>query len=235
MKKFILLLILILTLPVSALNWDYNNDRIVDWQDLGTFANGWLNPYDLISFSSFANEWMLEEPGTLMNYNNVGDDNAKGCYGEYYINYPDDIYYQSIQTFTPLTDYTITAFGLKVYRIGNAGTLRAWLYPINESGYPTGIPYAGGGYITWGSVALSVITDNPEGEWRILRLNTPTPLTAGTTYAIVVTNTASLTSSKACWRYATNGKYDLGTASYSEMGTYYNFSPSDFMFETYGE
>jgi hypothetical protein len=59
MKKFILLLILITTLPVSALNWDYNADIFVDYQDLYYFADGWLDDNDFVDFSEFAIEWKL--------------------------------------------------------------------------------------------------------------------------------------------------------------------------------
>lgn len=86
------------------------------------------------------------------------------------------------QTFTAISNHTITSVRLKLYRVGTAGNLTVSVratHPIGSYDWPSGPDLASG------SINSDLITENGLGDWYEIQLTPAITVTAGTKYAIV--------------------------------------------------
>ena len=86
------------------------------------------------------------------------------------------------QTFLTVAAYSITSVKLKLFRIGNIGTVTVSIRAVDGNSKPTG------GDLTSGTLTGSTITTNTNGAWYEISLTLYT-LSAATEYAIVFRNT----------------------------------------------
>ena len=152
----------------------------------------------------------------------TGDDSAVDIYGENWY----------AQSFTTNDAYYITSVRLKIYRVGNPGTLTVSIRAADVLGAPSGSDR------TSGTINANTITTGTGGAWYEIEFSSQWPLQANTQYTIVVRAVAGDSSNYVCWRF------DDGDATYAN-GTYVSSSnsgmgwatdtDSDFMFSTWGE
>jgi hypothetical protein len=129
------------------------------------------------------------------------------------------------QIFIPQTTHAITSFKIYGYRVNNSGTVYFGVKSVSG-----GVPYS---FLTISSIAQASI---PTGSaWIELTLETPYILTAGTSYALVLTAPfATGAGGQMCWMFNTEGGYSNGAfflyngSSWSEQSGY------DLMFMEYG-
>jgi len=164
------------------------------------------------------NETIEAKSGPAVDQQHItGDDNYKYTTASYW----------EAQTFTPAASHKLRFVRLKLYRSGTPGSCTVSIKAVDGSGRPTGLDLAQAIFDG------NALTEDTNGHWYRIDFPTPTDVTAGTQYAIVVRSAGSSlrwrcdTSSPAyaggCREYSTNG----GTSWTSD----YNV---DFMFEEYG-
>ena len=106
---------------------------------------------------------------TLYEYYNSGDDGYADVY---------DIAWKA-QTFTPAIAHKITSVKLKLYRVGNPGTVTVSI-KATSNGHPTGEDLCSG------TTNGNTLTTDLAGEWREITLGNGYDLSAAVKYAIVV-------------------------------------------------
>ncbi|MFC2032747.1 choice-of-anchor R domain-containing protein [Chloroflexota bacterium] len=148
--------------------------------------------------------------------------------------------YQTVcyaQTFTAESNHNVTSVRLKLYRIGNPGTVIVSIRATDGSGHSTGPD------LTSGTTDGNTLTDVSPGEWRQIPL-AGYPLLSGTKYAIVVRISGGDVDNHIRWRWEQHAlpvtsPYTGGNA---EMGSNYGASwvkagfasfDRDFMFEVF--
>jgi len=87
-----------------------------------------------------------------------------------------------VQTFTPVTSYTIYQIRLKLWRTGEPGTLTIGIYATNELGYPNGEALCS--TTTNGN---TLAESSLEAFYRQVTFETGVSLISGTRYAIMLT------------------------------------------------
>ena len=161
-------------------------------------------------------------PATLYEYYNTGDDFSGYVRGANW----------SAQTFTPSVAHKITSVKLKLYRLGNPGTVTVSIKATDGSGHPTGTDLCSG------TIDGNTLTPTSPGLWYEITLGAGYNLAANTKYAIVVRATAGSSGNEVEWRadssspaYA-SGNCELSTNSGSSWTRYTAY---DYMFEEWGE
>lgn len=131
------------------------------------------------------------------------------------------------QTFTAADNYTASGVQIKLYRLGDPGTVTVSLR-ATAAGVPTGAD------LVSGSINGSSLTTNVGGGWEEATFSSSQALTSGTVYAIVVRATsASYPYSAVYWRLdSTSPTYAGGSYIYSSDSgsTWTAYAAGDFMF-----
>lgn len=146
-------------------------------------------------------------------------------------------YYGNIwgaQTFTlgtvgTNTAHTITSVKIKLYRVGNPGTITVSIKDIT-----TGLP--SGADLCSGTLDGNSLTTNTAGEVKEITLGAGTILSASTQYAIVVKATAGDASNYFMWAISNSGGYAGGRLCESANGgsTWTGYNGNDLFFDEYG-
>jgi hypothetical protein len=126
------------------------------------------------------------------------------------------------QTFTPAQNYTIASVKLFLYRSSVTGTITVTI-TTTSGGLPTTTILA-----TATNDGTGITTDT-NGAWYEFTFAVPADLTASTNYAIVL---EAVNTNSVWWKYLATGTYAGGHADYYN-GTWNDYSPRDFNFETY--
>ncbi len=153
------------------------------------------------------------------NYN-TGDD---GDYDIYGVNW-------GSQTFTPVLVHMISKLKLKLFRVGDPGTVNISI-KLASGGKPIG------GDLCVGTIEGTDLTLSANGEWYEITLGDGYTFAADTQYAIVVKAVGGDSGNKVSWRADTSSPtYAGGTVCTSsdsgiDWGT---ISAADFMFEEWG-
>lgn len=132
------------------------------------------------------------------------------------------------QTFTTVGAITVTSIKLKIYRLGDPGTVTVALY-ATTAGKPSGAAIVSNDFTG---------TDLPtSADWYEFDI-TDTELAASTMYAIVVYCTSLNSSNSLKWRIdAADSTYTGGDFCYSnDAGSNWDIGAgADFMFDVWGE
>jgi len=134
------------------------------------------------------------------------------------------------QTFTPVSDHIIGKVMLKLFRVGDPGTITVSIKPTS-GGKPVGADLCSG------TILGTDITDNANGEWYEISLGNGFDLDVGAQYAIVVRAPDGDASNKVSWRAdITDPTFTGGTfVSSSDSGVDWSVvSGVDCMFEEWG-
>lgn len=156
---------------------------------------------------------------TLYEHYNTGDNNAELT----------DALWVCSHTFTPQITHNITLVKLKVYRLGNPGTITVGIR-ATSGGVPTG------SNLTSGAFNGDAITTDGDGDWIEVEL-TPYRLSVSTKYAIVLTSLAEHDSNSLYWRSEANSPiYTRGALCWSNDGglSWTEYPNQDMMFEEWG-
>lgn len=168
----------------------------------------------------------------------VGIASADTMYENYYntddwggLFYTGSLFYYG-QTFTPSISHNITSVDVRMYRMGApGGNIVANIY-ATSGGLPNGASLASG------SIAGSTVPVFPTYGWMSITLTTPTTLTAGTKYAIVLTNTGGSGGIDDlyvwCGGGCGTGTYSGGDYCYNDGGVWGNYANYDLGFREYG-
>ena len=142
--------------------------------------------------------------------------------------------YKMGQTFSSSTPFTITSASALLYRTGGyTGTITAEIYSTTGSpAYPTGSA------LTSGTTNGGTLPTASPYEWRSISL-TPYALSAGTTYALVLSASGGSSGTSPRWRYdGTSPTYSNGMYGRSSSGGSWSTgsmdSSRDNMFRIYG-
>ena len=130
------------------------------------------------------------------------------------------------QTFTASDTYTASGVQLKLYKLGDPGTVTVSLR-ATAAGLPTGAD------LVSGTTDGDSLTTSAGGEWREITFTATQALTSGTVYAVVVRATSGDASNTVYWRHdSTSPSYTGGSYIYSaDSGSSWTASASaDFMF-----
>ena len=93
------------------------------------------------------------------------------------------------QSFTASSAYTMTAVGLKLYKIGSPGTITVTIYLAdNSTNKPTG------SILATGTTSGNTLTTDTNGEWRVITFVSSIDLTNGEEYVIVCQAAGHVTS-----------------------------------------
>jgi len=148
---------------------------------------------------------------------NTGDDGYK---------YTTATYWEA-QTFTSVATHKLRFVRLKLYRAGTPGSCTISIKAVDGSGHPTGLDLAQAIFDG------NTLTEDTNGHWYRIDFPTPTDVTGGTQYAIVVRSAGS----SLRWRCdTTSPTYTGGRREYSTNGgtSWTSDANVDFMFEEYG-
>ena len=135
------------------------------------------------------------------------------------------------QSFTPSVNYTIGSVKLYLEKgVGTVGNVTVAIYTADANHYPTGAALA------TGTTPGDTLTTDDAGEEREITFSTPTDLTSGTVYCIVV---RAITSDNTLEVKAKDsGTYSGGKLTYSNNGgvawNQYGGNAKDALFKTYG-
>jgi len=135
------------------------------------------------------------------------------------------------QSFAPQVAHTINGVILKLYRVGNPGTLTLSVY-ATSGGFPTGSP------LVTTTFDGNVLTAVSPGENKTITFAAGTPLTAGVTYAIVLSGATQDLTNYVNWRRdnaSSGATYPRGTAivSLDNGATWINVANTDNMFQEF--
>jgi hypothetical protein len=160
---------------------------------------------------------------------------------EYY-NTGDDLAYSEIcgnlwwkaQTFTPTTTHKITKVKLKMYKMGNLGTLNAGVRATDTNGHPTGQDLCSG------TIDANTFTTDTNGQWYEIGLGGGCNLSANTKYAVVIRVPNCTYPNSVAWRFdGSSATYSSGNIEITyDGGSSWTCCASyawDFMFEEWGE
>jgi len=153
-------------------------------------------------------------------YYNTNDDNAGQLYGATWLG----------QTFTPATSHLLLYAKLKIYKVGNPGTVTVSIRATSGS-VPTGADLASG------TTDGDTLTTSSPGEWRTITLLPGVSLTAGTMYAICIRATGGDASNYIWFRAdVSSPSYTGGTQvnSANSGSTWGSTATTDAMFEEWG-
>jgi len=141
----------------------------------------------------------------------------------------------SVQTFTtnatlPGTSHTINTIRLKLYQLGEAGTLAVGIRATNSSGAPIGLD------LSSGTLGGDTITTDAGGIWYDIEVDEIT-LAANTSYAIVSRGTGANATNTLGWRYNSTGATYSGGNRWSSIDggvTWVSDAGADYVFEVFG-
>jgi len=153
-------------------------------------------------------------------YYNTNDDNDRDGYGTNWM----------AQTFTPETDHIIGSVKLKLFRVGDPGTITVSI-KATSGGKPMGADLCSG------TIEGTEITLDTNGEWYEISLGDGFDLDIGAQYAIVIKAVDGDASNKVSWRAdITSPTYTGGTyCDSSDSGVDWStYSGVDCMFEEWG-
>ena len=134
------------------------------------------------------------------------------------------------QTFTPQEVHMISKVKLKLFRVGDPGTIQVSIR-ATSSGEPTG------GNLCSGTIEGDVITEDSNGEWYEITLGSGYTFEKDVMYAIVVRAVSGDASNKISWcANLADATYSGGTVcTSSDSGVDWGIiSGADFMFEEWG-
>lgn len=134
------------------------------------------------------------------------------------------------QTFTPTVDHMIASVKLKLFRVGNPGTITVSI-KATSGGKPIGADLCSG------TIEGNTITTDTNGDWYEIPLGNGFNLDIGAQYAIIVRAPDGDTDNKLSWRAdIADATYSGGTyCSSSDSGTDWStYSGVDCMFEEWG-
>ena len=134
------------------------------------------------------------------------------------------------QTFTVQTSHMVSKVKLKLFRVGDPGTIRVSI-KNTTAGKPSGAD------LCFGTIEGTDITENTNGEWYEITLGSGYTFEAGLMYAIVVRAVGGDSSNKVSWRAnLVDATYSGGTTcTSSDSGVDWGIiSGADFMFEEWG-
>lgn len=140
--------------------------------------------------------------------------------------------YKICETFRSGSGFTMTSVQLKLYRVGNCGTVTVALFATTGTpAYPTGSALASS------TIAQANISTNTAGTWNSVSL--AYTIAANTSYAFVVSCTGGNSSNAVFWRCdATSPTYTNGMAGRSTSSSTWSAgsmdTTKDNMFRTYG-
>jgi hypothetical protein len=136
--------------------------------------------------------------------------------------------YFRAQTWVATQNYTASQIKVKVYRVGNPGTVNVALWSI-----VAGDPSAA---LATGTFNGNAVTDVTTGEWVTITLSVTVAIVSGTSYAVVLDDASSDASNKIMWRTDDDAGYAGGLYKWSDDSgsTWYDQSSDDLMFEIYG-
>lgn len=169
--------------------------------------------------------------GTLYESVTSGNDSSRQMYS--WVSGQTTYGYRLAQTFTPSGNHTVKAIRIKVYKIGNPGTLTVAITATN-AGHPSGAALCSGSYN-----ADSITTDT-SGQWITVSLGSGTALTAGTKYALYCWfNGGSSGNSDGFIRHGLYWLCDASTPAYAggnaetsdSEGVVWTAQTEDFLFE----
>lgn len=148
---------------------------------------------------------------------NIGDDGYK---------YTTPSYWEA-ETFTPVANHMLRYVRLKLYRLATPGLCTVSIKAVDGSGHPTGVDLA------QATFDGNAVTEDEGGYWYRIKFPTPTNVSGGTQYAIVLRSAGY----QLRWRCDTSSPaYAGGRREYStDTGTtWISDDGTDFMFEEYG-
>jgi len=134
------------------------------------------------------------------------------------------------QTFTPVTDHIIGKVKLKLFRVGDPGTITVSI-KATSGGKPVGADLCSG------TILGTDLTDNTNGDWYEISFGDGFDLDIGAVYAIIVRAPSGDASNKVSWRAdITDPTFTGGTfVSSSDSGVDWSIvSGVDCMFEEWG-
>jgi hypothetical protein len=138
------------------------------------------------------------------------------------------------QTFTPTTTHKITKVKLKMYKMGNLGTLNAGVRATDTNGHPTGQDLCSG------TIDANTFTTDTNGQWYEIGLGGGCNLSANTKYAVVIRVPNCTYPNSVAWRFdGSSATYSSGNIEITyDGGSSWTCCASyawDFMFEEWGE
>lgn len=141
---------------------------------------------------------------SLFEYYNIEDNDIMSIVNPYW----------KAQTFTPSISHKVLKLRLKLYRVGNPGTLIISIRATDVEGKPTGPDLASG------TIDGNTFTTDPEGAWYDIYLGEGTILYSGVKYAIVAGTTGPYIdwNNRAPWKTADPSSYGGGMAASSDDG-----------------
>ncbi|MHA1290307.1 MAG: glycoside hydrolase family 78 protein, partial [Candidatus Thorarchaeota archaeon] len=136
----------------------------------------------------------------------------------------------SAQSFTTSDVFTVTSVDLKLYRIGNPGTITVSIRETDGDGYPTGNDLCSGTYDG------NTITTDTDGVWYEIAVGDGADLSDSTKYAIVVRATSGDFDNKIGWRADDSNDYSYGRRDYSnDSGSSWDpLGTHDMLFRVWG-
>jgi hypothetical protein len=148
------------------------------------------------------------------------DDTDNACYDDNYI----------AQTFASGSSaIDIISVKLRVKRTGDPGAITAGIYAVDGDSKPTGSA------LTSGTLDYKDLIDDGDTEWIVLPL-TSYPLSASTTYAIVISAAGGDASNKYDVRSVGTGTYSDGNILTSDdAGSSWTAGSGDALFDLYGD
>ena len=155
-------------------------------------------------------------------YYNTGDNNAEIINDRYWF----------AQTFTPTEGHRVISVKLKLFRLGNPGTVTVGIRTTDVNGHPTDADLCSG------TINGNTLTTHTLGAWYEITLGIGYALNADTKYAIVVRVPNGDNDNRISWRSEDNsptyaggcGEYSLNSGS-----SWTSFATVDCMFEEWGE
>jgi hypothetical protein len=153
----------------------------------------------------------------LQDYYNTGDTGNTGVSSSYWL----------CQTFTPSANYNIGSVKLFLFKSGTPGTVTCYIQNTTSN-------KPNGSILATGTTNGDTLPTGSPYKWREITFSSPTSLSSGTKYAIVLKCSAA---SQAClWRYdGTSPTYSGGSyGSSNNSGVSWTMSTIvDLLFETY--
>lgn len=137
--------------------------------------------------------------------------------------------YIRAQTWTATGIYIASQIKVKVYRVGDPGTVTVALWDI--SGGDPDSSQASGTFVG------GDVTTNVAGEWVTITLDSSVSIVKDTVYAVILDDSSSSASNQIYWRVDNNALYAGGIVKWSaDSGSTWNDqSTDDLMFEIWGE
>ena len=188
------------------------------------YEQRWGSSYDLVQeiggvlklttsgeqyFGQSISSLRIMAPGVFADSLSVADMEDEKLISDYYIDLTDTdvpIYGAewSSQTFTASDSYEISGVDVRIYRVGNPGTVTARLRAV-ALGVPSGADLA------VGTINGNLLSTYDRGEWEKIVFTTNVSLVSGTTYSIVLRATTGNINNRVVWRDDSAGTYTGGT------------------------